>query len=168
VNVGGPIIQAPKIVDIYKTYLETYDPNVHSSTYVEGVLSALCVQTSDYSSPSKVRDLISAYETGIHQGSSRARANGVLDTNELRALTAMGPCPRDFRNAYERKTFPSGTAQGIAKPLSNVPGVGPISEATPLRDLRDKVIIARRVLKMEDPLVPDQITRELFDRLDLQ
>jgi hypothetical protein len=168
VSDGGGQISAPKILEVYKSYLETYDPNVHSNTYVEGVLSALCVPATDYTLASKVKDLILAYETGVHQGSSRARANGVLDTNEMRALTGMGACPKDFRNAYERKTFPTATAQSIAKPLSRLPGVGPVSEATPLRDLRDKIIFARRALKMEDPLVPDQITREFFDQLDSQ
>jgi hypothetical protein len=168
VNVGGGQVASPKILEVYKSYLETYDPKVHSNTYVEGVLSALCVPATDYTLSSKVKDLILAYETGVHQGSSRARANGVLDTNEMRALTGMGPCPKDFRNAYERRTFPAATAQSIAKPLSNLAGVGPVSESTPLRDLRDRIIFARRALKMEDPLVPDQITRDFFDKLDSQ
>jgi hypothetical protein len=166
VNVGGQVDPKPVIAEIYKSYLANYDPNVHSSTYVEGVLNALCVPPADYRSSTKVRGLINAYETGIHQGSSRARIDGVLDVNELRALTRMGPCPPDFRNAYERTTFQTATAQSIAKPLSNVPGVGTVSESTPLRELRAKIITARRAVGMEDRLVPDQITRDFFDRLD--
>ena len=165
VNVGGQIA-APKILDVYKSYLQAYDPNVHSTTYVEGVLSALCVPPADYTSPSKVKALINAYETGIHQGSSRARIDGVLDTNELRALTRMGPCPSDFRNAYERTTFQTATAQSIARPLSSLPGIGAVSESTPLKDLRAKIIAARRAVGMEDRVIPDQITRDFFDRLD--
>jgi hypothetical protein len=166
VNVGGQLTQKPVIVDIYRSYLAKYDPDVHSSTYVEGALSALCVPPTDYRSPSKVAALINAYETGIHQGSSRARIDGVLDANELRALTGMGPCPSDFRNAYERATFKTATAQSIAKPLSKVPGVGAVSESTRLKDLRSKIITARQALGMDDRMVPDQITRDFFDRLD--
>ena len=166
VNVGGQLTQKPVIVDIYRSYLAKYDPDVHSSTYVEGALSALCVPPTDYRSPSKVAALINAYETGIHQGSSRARIDGVLDANELRALTGMGPCPSDFRNAYERSTFKTATAQSIAKPLSKVPGVGAVSESTRLKDLRSKIITARQALGMDDRMVPDQITRDFFDRLD--
>ena len=65
VNVGGQLTQKPVIVDIYRSYLAKYDPDVHSSTYVEGALSALCVPPTDYRSPSKVAALINAYETGI-------------------------------------------------------------------------------------------------------
>jgi len=167
VNAGGDQIKRkPSIVSVYTTYLETFDADVHSSTYVEGVLNALCVPPAEYSSPTKVKALIRAYEAGIHQASSRDRANGLLDSNEMKALTRMGPCPDGFRNAYERTAFKSGTAQGIAKPLSKVPGVGLVAETTSLKDLRDKVITARRFLQMEDKVIPDQITRDFFDRLD--
>jgi hypothetical protein len=167
VNAGGQQVnRKPTIVAVYTTYLETFDPDVHSSTYVEGVLSALCVPPAEYSSPTKVKALIRAYEAGVHQASSRDRANGLLDSNEMKALTRMGPCPDGFRNAYERNAFKSGTAQSIAKPISKVPGVGPVAETTSLKDLRDKIITARRALQMEDKVIPDQITRDFFDRLD--
>jgi hypothetical protein len=158
-------VAAPKFSDVYRNYLEAPSSSI-SNTYVEGVLRALCVDKSDFGSVPKVKDLISAYEAGVHQGSSRARANGLLDAAEMRDLNSMGACPADFRNAYERITFPSATAMSLAGPLSRVSGVGPVAENTPLRDLRSKIKLARQALKLSDPLVPDQITPDLFDKLE--
>lgn len=164
VNAPTPVA-APKFSDVYRNYLEAPNASI-SNPYVEGVLRALCVDKSDFASVPKVKDLISAYEAGIHQGSSRARANGLLDAAEMRDLNSMGACPGDFRNAYERITFPSATAMGLAGPLSRVSGIGPVTENTPLRDLRGKIKQARQALKLSDPLVPDQITPDLFDKLE--
>ncbi len=161
----GGTTDGPKILDVYKKYLKAYNPAVDSTTRIEGALSALCVPKTDYKQESKVTDLIRAYEEGVHQGSSAARADGLLDSGELSALNGMGQCGSDFRNAYERVSFPSKTAKGVADLLSIVPDVGKVADGDTLQSIRPKVIAARKKLNMEDPLVPDQITQDLVDKM---
>lgn len=160
----GPIDPA----EAYKKYLKAYNPAVDSVTRIEKALSALCVPKKDYNQEKKVTDLIRAYEGGVHQGSSAARADGLLDSGELAALNAMGQCDSDFRNAYERLSFPSKTAKGVADLLTAVPDVGKVADGDTLQSIRPKIIAARKKLNMEDPLVPDQITQDLVDRMSPQ
>jgi hypothetical protein len=154
------------ILDAYKKYLEAYNPSVDTTTRIEATLRALCVPQGDFKLESKVKDLIRVYEANLHQGSSKKRANGLLDAGEIKALNAMGPCEPEFRNAFERTAFVSKTAQGIAESLSRVPGIGPVADTATLKELRPKIQAARKTLQLEDPLVPDQITPDLLDKLD--
>jgi hypothetical protein len=89
----------------------------------------------------------------------------LLDADELGALNGMGLCGPEFRNAFERVSFPSKTAKGIADLLSGVPDGGLVTDRDPLQSIRPKIKLVRKKLAMEDPLVPDQITQSLIDAL---
>ncbi len=151
---------------VYETYVGDYDPKVHAIARVEAALSALCVPAADFSSPRKVKALIKAYETGVYSRSDAARVDGVLDKDELNSLAAMGPCPEEFRNAYERTVLPTGLATPeFVELLNSVSAGGVVVVAAQLSGLRDKIRAVRSALGMEDMLIPDQITRDLSYRL---
>ena len=161
-----------KIDEAYRDYLDAFNPRLHSRTYVEGVLSALCVAPGDFKSTAKVKALIGAYEAGLHQGSSRARANGLLDGDEMSKLNVMGPCPAAYRNAYERTNLRSAAQQrAFIQALNRFPDGGTVPDTTPLSgdrnsSLRKKIEAVRRALQMQDPLLPDQVTPNFYDRLE--
>ena len=167
VDRAGSQLASVQVVDAYRDYLEAFNPRLHSKTYVEGVLRALCVPPSEFTSAGKVRALIGIYEASVHQGSTRARANGVLDADEMSDLNVKGPCPSGFRNYYERQ-FVRSAAQlrGLVDALNKLPDGGLVSAATPLSGLRGKVLAVRRALRLEDSAIPDQVTPDLLDKLE--
>ncbi|MCG6207415.1 hypothetical protein LPW26_22435 [Rhodopseudomonas sp. HC1] len=153
-----------KPADIYKGYLESFNPKADSMSYVEGVLAALCVPKSDYLKPAQVTARIVAFEKWFDQDDP-SKITGRLGRGEIIELNRYGACPAEYRNAYERRELASdGQRKEFAEFLSRVSDGGPVT-STRLSDMRSKIKAVRRSLRMEDPVIPDQATPDLLDRL---
>ncbi len=139
----------------------------HDDAHREGSVG-LCVPKDDYKRVDKVKDLIRVYERVIcTKGGDTTRINGKLDADEISDLNAKAVCDWTvFRNIYERKFFADKTAKNIAGTLSLVPGVGTVGANESLLTIRPKIQAARKELKLEEVLVPDQITPDLMNALD--
>lgn len=150
----------------YAVLFDSYSSNTYPKSYVDRILSALCVpSTQEMASPGAItKSLIDIYE---HADPS-ATVDGKLDSREVaNVLVPPGPsvpCSKDgARNYFERTTYTdAGKIADLVTRLNKSPAGEMLAPNATLSDARMKIKLVRASLADKLTLrLPDQLSDEM-------
>ena len=101
----------PTSTPSYAQFIAGYDPQKHPLSYVQRVLGALCVKKNEVEAGGlKIAELISIFEdTDPIEERDQPTRDGKLSEKERNRLLSSGSCRHDYRNFFEKQSFPGGT-----------------------------------------------------------
>jgi hypothetical protein len=165
----------------YAKIIDGYDPAIHKTGYVQGVLAKLCVRSNERIVNPRMNALIKVYQQYVHGGEIAAGSakpeqvvTGKLTQIEMTALNAVsGGCPAGRANYYEwqDRRFAQGINATDVIKLVNRKLEGPQQLPTDasVQAVRDKIAALRprlaSGLTLNEDTLASQFTPDLVSQL---
>jgi len=150
----------------YKKIIKNYDPNVHTVSKVERVLSKLCIPPKTPITP-KVNMAIEVF-----QQTKKNQITGLLNDAEFDLLANAAVCkPNGARNYFEKTSLPKGVASDdLVKDMNLVLDKDhQLPVPSKPADVRNRIGMVRDALKdqlfFKSDQLPDQFSPDLFNAL---
>jgi hypothetical protein len=154
----------------FKKVIAEFDPNVHSTGFVQNILKRLCAPPAEVANvTSRTNARIMAYQQNLQDtGDPTARPTGKLTPRELGLVGQKPICQIDkFQNLYEAENFPRGIADVglIALMNKKLAADRQLANDANAATIRTRIAEIRRALDAQLKLRGDALAKDLSDQL---